>query len=415
MHNRREFLASLTTAVAAATALPAASAETREDDRAYWVGKLQRVATPVLTNLAANRLKERMPVESPASPPASRKPATYLEALGRTLNGIAPWLAQADKPAAEAELGRRLAADARQAIANLTDPDAADFVPFNAAGQCLVDAAFLSQALLRAWRVLYEPLEPGVRQRLLAALQATRAIEPGRNNWLLFSAMVETCLAAAGAEWKPEPIDHALQAHEEWYKGDGTYGDGPEFHWDYYNSFVIQPMLVDVLERMNRVTPRWADRRLPRVLDRARRYAAIQERLIASDGSYPVVGRSIAYRGGAFHLLAQMALRGQLPETVTPGQARAALTAVIRRTLEAPGTFDDAGWLQVGLCGHQPGLAEGYISTGSLYLCTFAFLPLGLPASDPFWSAPAADWTARKAWSGQNLPADHALDPPSEK
>jgi hypothetical protein len=61
------------------------------------------------------------------------------------------------------------------------------------------------------------------------------------------------------------------------------------------------------------------------------------------------------------------------------------------------------------LCGHQPGIGETYISTGSLYLCSVALLPLGLPASDPFWSAPPQPWTAVKAWSGQAFPIDHAL------
>ena len=105
-----------------------------------------------------------------------------------------------------------------------------------------------------------------------------------------------------------------------------------------------------------------------------------------------------------------MALRHKLADGVEPSQVRAALTAVIRRTLEAPGTFDANGWLRVGLAGHQPDLAESYISTGSLYLCAFVFLPLGLPAGDPFWSAPATDWTSRKAWCGQDLRADHALN-----
>ena len=118
----------------------------------------------------------------------------------------------------------------------------------------------------------------------------------------------------------------------------------------------------------------------------------------------------MAYRCGAFQLLGQMALRHELPEGVEPSQVRAAMTAVIRRTLEAPGTFDADGWLRVGLAGHQPALAEPYISTGSLYLCALVFLPLGLSAGDSFWSAPATDWTSRKAWSGQDLPADHALD-----
>jgi hypothetical protein len=77
--------------------------------------------------------------------------------------------------------------------------------------------------------------------------------------------------------------------------------------------------------------------------------------------------------------------------------------------MEAPGTFDAQGWLRVGLCGHQPALAENYISTGSLYLCTVALLPLGLPANDRFWTDPGTDWTSRKVWSGKNLTADHAL------
>jgi hypothetical protein len=97
---------------------------------------------------------------------------------------------------------------------------------------------------------------------------------------------------------------------------------------------------------------------------------------------------------------------------VSPAQTRVALTAVIRRTLEAPGTFDPAGWLRIGVSGSQPGLGETYISTGSLYLCSAAFLPLGLPASDPFWSTPAAKTTWHKVWSGENLPADTALKDP---
>jgi hypothetical protein len=247
-----------------------------------------------------------------------------------------------------------------------------------------------------------------VQQHLVEAMQSTRKIKPGNNNWLLFSAMVETFLASTGAGWQADPIDHAIQSHEQWYRGDGAYGDGPEFHWDYYNSYVIQPFLIDVLETMAKVTDRWAARR-PEVLRRARRYAAVQERLIAPDGSYPVLGRSIAYRCGAFQLLAHMALRDQLPDGVAPGQVRAALAAVIRRTMEPADTFDANGWLRIGLAGRQPGLGEGYISTGSLYLCTFVFLPLGLSAAHPFWSQPATDWTSRKVWSGLDVPADHAL------
>ena len=40
---------------------------------------------------------------------------------------------------------------------------------------------------------------------------------------------------------------------------------------------------------------------------RAARYAAVLERMIAPDGSFPALGRSIVYRCGAFHALAQAA------------------------------------------------------------------------------------------------------------
>jgi len=143
-----------------------------------------------------------------------------------------------------------------------------------------------------------------------------------------------------------------------------------------------------------------------------KRYAVLQERMINTDGSFPVTGRSIVYRGGAFHHLADMALRKKLPDALPPAQVRSALTAVIKKTFESPATFTKDGWLQIGLYGSQPGLADVYINTGSLYLCSVILLPLGLPETDEFWTAPALPWTAVKVWSGQDMPADHALDLP---
>ena len=104
-----------------------------------------------------------------------------------------------------------------------------------------------------------------------------------------------------------------------------------------------------------------------------------------------------------------MALRRSLPDGVTPAQVRAAMTAMIARSIEAPGTFDANGWLQIGFCGHQPGVGESYISTGSVYLCAVGLLPLGLPSTDPFWSGPPQPWTSVRAWGGQPFPIDRAL------
>jgi hypothetical protein len=377
------------------------------DERRYWVKTADRIARPVLAACAAGRLRATMPVES-APGRTDRATVTHLEALGRTLTGIAPWLELGADDSSEGKLRGELAELARKSIASGTDPASPDFMNFNKGGQPLVDTAFLAHAMVRAPRELWQKLDDRVRRNVVAALKSSRVIKPAMSNWLLFSAMVEAHLCAAGEEWRVEPVDVAVQKHMEWYKGDGVYGDGPAFHWDYYNSFVIQPMLLDVLETVGKKDARW-QKHWPAVLARAKRYAAIQVRLISPEGTYPPIGRSLAYRFGAFQLLGQMALRRELPERVSPGQVRCALSAVIRRQVEAKGTFDENGWLRIGFAGHQPGIGETYISTGSLYLCTAGLLPLGLSEKDEFWTDPPSDWTSVRAWSGQDLAADHAI------
>jgi hypothetical protein len=403
---RRAFFQSVAGLGVSAACAPAA--ETPEPDRPFWLRQLTRLADPVLKNLAAGTLKRNMPVEVAGANAADRRRYTHLEALGRLLSGMAPWLEAPLESGAERDLQRQYADLARTALHNATDPGSPDFLNFQNGSQPVVDCGFLAQAILRAPAELWGKLDPSTQKNLAAALAASRVITPGVSNWLMFSATVEAALALMGERWDAMRMDYALREHQQWYLGDGIYGDGPTFHFDYYNSYVIQPMLLDVLRGIGTHDRRW-NTMLPDILKRAARYAAIQERLISPEGSFPVVGRSITYRCGAFHLLSQVALLKQLPPPLTPGQVRSALTAVIRRTLEAPGTFDAGGWLTLGFCGHQPHLAENYISTGSLYLCAAAFLPLGLPPADPFWSSPAEDWTSRRIWRGEDAPADHAI------
>jgi hypothetical protein len=404
MTNRRSWLKA---AVVGAASIGPVRA-TPADERTVWLNQLQRLASPVLENLAQGKLKATMPVEAAQGQEADRRKYTHLEAFGRLLAGIAPWLVTDLAPGVERDLQQRFAELARAGIAMATDPASPDCMNFSEGKQPVVDCGFLALAILRAQGALWAKLDGRTQRQLAKALAASRAIVPYDSNWLLFSATVEAALGVMGERWLAEPIEHAVRSHMNWYKGDGVYGDGPQFHWDYYNSYVIQPMLIDTLRAMDGRTDQWK-KDLPLVMERARRYAAIQERLIAPDGSYPAVGRSIAYRCGAFHLLAQMALLGELPMPLSGAQVRCALGAVMKRTLDAPGTFDNAGWLTIGLCGHQPHLGETYISTGSLYLCSTVLLPLGLSPSVVFWAGAAEEWTARKLWSGQDGAADHAL------
>jgi hypothetical protein len=378
------------------------------NERTYWLSVLERIARPVLEAGAAGALRVRMPLEARPGFVEERSQYTHLEALGRLLCGIAPWLELTGLEGDEESLRAELATLAHSAIAHAVDPASPDFLNFSVGNQPIVDAAFLAQALLRSPTVLWDGLAHEVKSLLCQALADTRTRKPYFSNWLLFGATIEAFLCKAGVFWDPMRVDYALRQHEQWYLGDGVYGDGPEFHWDYYNSFVIQPMLVDVLAALHGRYAEW-DEMQPPVLVRAQRYAAIQERLISPEGTFPPIGRSLAYRFGAFQTLAQMALLHRLPDGVAPGQARGALSAIIRRMIEAPGTFDDKGWLTIGFCGRQPGLGESYISTGSLYLCAVGLLPLGLPPDDEFWQAPALPWTSQKIWGGENVGCDRAL------
>ena len=376
-------------------------------DRAYWVDTMLKIAHPVITSLAEGKLRKNMPVECKAEK-ETRAKFTYLEAIGRTVCGIGPWL-ECKGLTGEEESKRKFYADqTRKAIDMATDPASPDVVNFSEGMQPIVDAAFLAHGILRAPTELLEKLDPRVKKNLAARMKEVRTRKPGYNNWLLFSAMIEALLYKLGEWWDPMRVDYALRTYETWYVGDGVYGDGPEYCWNYYNSYVIQPMYVDLCEFFGPMDPDWSHFS-PVVKKRANRYAGIQERLINPDGSFPPVGRSLAYRFGAFQHLAQMALEHNLPYNVKPNQVRSGLTAVIRRVMTAPETFDENGWLRIGWCGAQLGVGEVYISTGSLYLCMAVFLPLGLPPEDLFWSGETIDWTSKKMWSGGECEIDEAL------
>lgn len=374
------------------------------NDREYWLDVLEKISRPVLTLLGQRKLKNEMPVESKFN---DRQQFAHLEALGRLLAGISPWLELGIIGGDEGKLRKEFGTMAREAIDAGTDPESADYMNFDKGRQALVDAAFLAHALIRAPKELWYKLDQRVRNNLIKAMKKTRIHLPYHCNWLLFSAMIETFLYSVGEDWDKMRIDYALKKHEDWYLGDGIYGDGPEFHLDYYNSFVIQPMLIDIIETVSEEDDSWKPLK-KKIIKRAARCAEIQERIISPEGTFPPVGRSLAYRFGAFQLLGQIALRQELPENILPAQVRCAMTAVIKKMIEMPGTFDEKGWLTIGFAGHQRGIGEGYISTGSLYLCSTGLLPLGLPTKSAFWQG-EEDWSSKKIWSGKNMDNDHAL------
>lgn len=391
--------------------------------RKYWVDTLIKISDPVLENFSSRTLHRNLELET-AGP--DREKYKGLEILGRLAAGIAPWLETPAMDSEEEKLRLKYAGLMREAIDAATDPESPDYCMFGSGTknwneQWLVDAAMLATGIVRAPKEMGEKLSDRVKKNLAKALRKTRNIRAVFNNWLLFSAMVEAALYVLGEDYDVMRVDYAIRQIEQWYIGDGFYKDGPVFQLDYYNGFVIQPMYSQLVRLFHgnytekhhlycRDMP-VGEKMESLVMHRLKRYAEIQEMSIAPDGSYPPFGRSIVYRCGAFQALAQAALWEVLPSSVSPAMARCALTKVIKKTLDAEGTFDSNGFLAIGLCGHQPKLAQPYITTASLYACTHAFLPLGLDESKPFWSDADEKTTWEKMFSGENMSGDHPMIP----
>jgi hypothetical protein len=224
-----------------------------------------------------------------------------------------------------------------------------------------------------------------------------------------------------GASYDQYRIHMAMNKVEEWYVGDGWYSDGAAFAFDYYNSYVIQPMYLECLQMIKEKYPNdsWicrsngsengVQKRYANVLKRMQKYGVILERFISPEGTFPVVGRSITYRMAVMQPLALLAWKKLLPDELHNGQVRAGLTAVMKRMFEGKGqtNFTSDGYLTIGFVGSHPNTADWYTNNGSLYMTSLAFMPLGLPADDAFWTDAPEKWTSKKAWEGDDFPKDH--------
>ena len=376
------------------------------DDRTYWVNLIYRISEPVLSNMSKGELKKNMTVEYSPIWDNRNKNVAYMEAFGRLMVGIAPWLSLPDDDTPEGIQRKQLREWALLSYANAVDPDSPDYLLWSGSGQVIVDAAFIANSFLRAPKTLWEPLDPITKGRYIERFKNLRKIVPAYNNWLLFRAMIEAFLASIDEQYDAYALDISLRKMNEWYQGDGWYSDGQEYSLDYYNSYVIHPMLLEIIEVMNNKKIA-CPIKFDLALRRMQRYNQLLERLISPEAAFPAVGRSMTYRMGAFHTLALSAWKYGLPATMSNGQVRNALTSVMKRMFSVDGNFNKEGFLQLGFVGHQPEIADSYIDGGSLYLTSLVFLPLGLPVDHPFWTSPAEKWTSLKAWSSQPFLRDY--------
>lgn len=417
--NRREFM--LSTAMGAtsisllAESTPALAASASQNDtRSYMVKLLQKIAAPVLSNMAEGNLKKNFELELSPIWDGRNPNVTYLEAFGRLISGLSPWLNLPDDDTSEGKIRKQFTQQALQSYVNSVDPNSPDYLAWQGEGQAIVDSAYFTNALMRAPKHLWEPLDGTTKTRIVKEIKGLRRVALPYTNWLLFAAMNEAFLLSIGEDWDPVRIDLAIRKMEEWYAGDGWVADGVKFHFDYYNSYVIYPMLIEIMEVLVKTQTKFPhykpDENLPKWMKRIQRYSEHLERFISPTGTYPPIGRSLTYRTAAFQPLALLAWRKALPANLPEGQVRAAMTAVHKAIFSDPGNFTRKGFLTIGFVGHQPTLGDRYSNNGSMYITSESFLALGLPAYDSYWTAPALDWTQKKAFSSQAFLKDYAVD-----
>lgn len=381
-------------------------------DREKWVEVCYNIAAPVLENMSRGELQKNMELELSPNWDGRDPKVSYMECFGRLMAGITPWLALPDDDTEEGAKRKQLREWALAAYKNAVDPESPDCLLWGGSHpQPLVDAAYVAESFLRAPEATWQQLDSVTQRRYLDCFKGMRKHRPAYNNWLLFRGLIEAFILMA----EPESADNFIfttvgRKIDEWYLGDGMYGDGPELALDNYNSYVIHPMYIEMLETVEQnPTPsnRWVGNiKSELAVKRMQRYNQFIERLISPEGTYPAFGRSVVYRLGAFQTLAMAAWKYGMPKGLTNGSVRSALTAVMENMFNMPGNFTPNGYLALGFVGHQPELSNSYTNNGSLYITSTMFLPLGLPADHPFWTDPAEPWTQKRAWTGGTIPID---------
>lgn len=407
MRNKMKIVLAMIIAIFVAAPMQAKKKTVEKTDRQVWADLCYKISQPVLENMSKGNFQKDFPLELSPTWDGRDTKVAYLETFARLMAGISPWLALPDDGTPEGKQRKQLHEWAIQAYKNAVDPNSPDKITWlTNTSQPLCDASYLVESFMRAPEATWGQLDEVTKKRYIEGLKSLRTIRPAYNNWLLFRAMVEVFFMSIGEDVDEYALSVGLQKMSEWYLSDGWYSDGPEYAMDYYNSYVMHPMMVEVVEMCKKhkfSTPISLDLAVKRM----NRFNTILERFISPEGAYPAVGRSVIYRMGAFQTLAMSAWKYGLPKDLTNGSVRSALTCVMKRMFAVDGNFDDKGYLRLGFAGHQPNLANYYSNNGSLYMTSLVFMPLGLPADHPFWTAPAEPWTSQKAWSGQEFPEDY--------
>ncbi|WP_326761969.1 DUF2264 domain-containing protein [Streptomyces phaeochromogenes] len=273
-----------------------------------------------------------------------------------------------------------------EGLAAGTDPNSPEHWPsMRECGQAKVECASVAIALHETRRWIWDRLDEGVRQRVVAWMTDLLDSDVSDNNWVWFRAITSAFLRSVGAPWSASDIDHAIARTEDWYAGDGWYSDGngaggPLRHFDHYSGWAMQYYPLWYC----RISGADADPDLlPRYRARLRSYLDDAQYLVAADGAPLYQGRSLTYR---YATLCPLWVGAVFDATPLPaGRTRRLASGVLRHFTEA-GCFDGRGLQSLGWHGEFTAIRQPYSGPGSPYWSSKGFAGLVLPAEHPVWA-----------------------------
>ncbi|MEU0534188.1 DUF2264 domain-containing protein [Amycolatopsis tolypomycina] len=245
-------------------------------------------------------------------------------------------------------------------------------------GQSKVEAASIALVLqlTRPW--LWDRLDDAVRDRVVAWLATVIGQPYPPINWVWFRIVVESFLREAGGPWSAADVEEDLAVHASLRRPGGWLSDGDERAYDHYTGWALHlyPLLwthfFDVTGTLcpGSLRHRWAAD--------LRDYLDDAVRLVGSDGSPLLQGRSLVYRFAAAAPFWVGALTGT--SRLSPGLTRRVAGGMVRH-FPANGDVLTLGWHHA-----WPAMRQAYSGPGSPYWAAKGLLGLAMPAHHPVWT-----------------------------
>lgn len=155
------------------------NSSTGDIDRIYWIETLDRIARPLLSNLAKDQLE------------LSAKPTAMYEGFARTCYGIAPFLGLNTGSEYEVRVRNELKQYLLQATDVIFNPTSKNFMGLlEQYKQYLVESGYFSASLvLNPW--LWNSLSDNTKSNILVIFDMVRKHDKHENNWVFFYLNVE--------------------------------------------------------------------------------------------------------------------------------------------------------------------------------------------------------------------------------